>query len=208
MPPPPLPLRSKPVGPAPGTQPGAAPSARTPQCYRFFFAIKPDEATAQRIDAFAAHEVPGGRRLKLDHQHVTLALTGNFKDYPDALIARLLAAGGEVEADAFDLTLDRLSANRRVVVLCPEHVHPPLYALQRAIVAAMARHDVPLREGYEFSPHQALCYRKGAPFQRPIAGFSWHADAFVLVQSFVGLSRHEVIGRWPLRLPAPPAPAP
>lgn len=189
-----------PASPAPGPdQRAGTAQPALPQCVRFFFAIRPDEATALRIDTFAAAQVPDGRRLKLDHQHVTLALTADFKEYPDAVVAQLLLAGGEVKAEAFDLTLDRLSANRRVAVLCPEQVIQSLYALQRAIVTAMARHDVPMRDRWRFSPHQALCYRKGDPFIRPVEGFCWRAGEFVLVQSLVGLSRHEVIGRWPLR---------
>jgi len=48
---------------------------------------------------------------------------------------------------------------------------------------------------------------QGRAVPAAIAGFTWRADALVLVQSFVGLSRHEVIGRWPLRPSAPPVPA-
>ncbi len=168
------------------------------ECDRFFFAIRPDEETARAIDAFAASELPGLRRLKLAHQHVTLALTGDFPAFPDDLVRRLLAAGAEVRAEPFDLPLTLLSGSRRSVALCPEGPVAPLAVFQRQIAQAMARHDVPMREGWTFNPHQTLGYRKGEPFSRQVGGFVWTARDFVLVRSLVGLSRHEVLGRWPL----------
>ena len=169
------------------------------ECDRFFFAVRPDAVTARAIDVFTAREVPEGRRLKLSHQHVTLAITGDFDGYPETVAQALLLAGGEVEAVPFELRLTRLSASRRSVALCPEGQVPLLAVLQRAIADAMARHDVPMREGWRFSPHQTLCYRKGEPFTRRVEGFAWTAREFVLVRSLVGLSRHEVVGCWPLR---------
>jgi len=41
-----------------------------------------------------------------------------------------------------------------------------------------------------------LGYRDGAPFTQAIAPIGWTADAFVLVHSYVGWTRHDVIGRW------------
>lgn len=175
-----------------------AAAGAAPRCDRFFFAIRPGAETARAIDAFAEVELPGLRRLKVAHQHVTLALTEDFEEVPDMLVRKLLLAGAEVRAGPFALRLTRLSGSRRSVALCPEGRVPPLAALQRAIAGAMVRHDVPMREGWRFNPHQTLGYRKGEPFTRRIGGFAWEARDFVLVRSHVGLSHHEVIGRWPL----------
>lgn len=177
----------------------ASEDGRAHRCDRFFFAVRPDVATARAIDAFVAHELPDCRRLSVAHQHVTLAITEDFDAFPDTLVRHLLLAGGEVEAGPFDLPLTRLSGSRRSIALCPEGKVAPLAALQRAIAGAMARHRVPMREGWRFHPHQTLCYRKGEPFSRRIEGFIWTAREFVLVRSLVGLSRHDVMGCWPLR---------
>jgi len=168
------------------------------ECDRFFFAVRPDGETAHAIDAFAERELPGLRRLKPAHQHVTLAITGDFREYPGELVQRLLEAGAEVRAGPFELRLTRLSGSRRSVALCPEGRVAPLTVLQQEIADAMARHGVPMREGWTFNPHQTLGYRKGEPFSRRVEGFTWIARDFVLVHSLVGLSRHEVIGCWPL----------
>ncbi|TNE37735.1 MAG: 2'-5' RNA ligase [Sphingomonadales bacterium] len=168
------------------------------QCDRFFFAIRPDAETAAAIDAFVAREVPEGRRLPLAHQHVTLALTEDFADYPAGVVERLVLAGEEVKAASFEMRLTCLSASRHSVALCLERLEPSLIALQRAIAAAMTRQGVAMREGWRFNPHQTLCYRKGEAFTRMVEGFTWHVREFVLVRSLVGLSRHELVGCWPL----------
>ncbi|MGE4410203.1 MAG: 2'-5' RNA ligase family protein [Sphingobium sp.] len=171
---------------------------RRHQCDRFFFAIRPDAETAAAINAFVAREVPEGRRLPLAHQHVTLALTEDFADYPAGVVERLVLAGEEVKAASFEMRLTCLSASRHSVALCLERLEPSLIALQRAIAAAMTRQGVAMREGWRFNPHQTLCYRKGEAFTRMVEGFTWHVREFVLVRSLVGLSRHELVGCWPL----------
>ena len=54
------------------------------------------------------------------------------------------------------------------------------------------------RPGYRFSPHLTLGYRIGEPFSERVAPVSWTADEIVLIDSHVGRTRHEVLGRWRL----------
>ena len=180
----------------------AAPSR--PLAHRWFFALKPDEITARRTHAFAERELGEGGLLPPERHHVTLALTTDFERAPPGLVAALLRAGDAVTAAPFDLLLDQLSGSARTVALRPSHAVPPLRDLQRRIVAAMAAQGVVLRPDWAFNPHETLCYRKGTPFQRPVEGFRWAVSAFVLVHSFVGLSRHETLRQWPLRPPEDP----
>lgn len=165
---------------------------------RFFFAIRPDSGTARAINAFAVREVPEGRRVTPEHQHVTLALTEDVATPAPDLAARLLDAGAQVKGEPFDLMLDRLSASPRTAALVPSLPPPPLLDLQRRIVVAMVDRGVPLRKGWRFSPHQTLCYRRGEAFSRDVGGFVWSARELVLVRSLVGLGRHETVGCWPL----------
>ncbi len=43
-----------------------------------------------------------------------------------------------------------------------------------------------------------LGYRSGEPFSERVAPVSWTADEIVLIDSHVGRTRHEVLGRWRL----------
>lgn len=165
---------------------------------RFFFAVRPDSETARLIDAFAAGEVPEGRRVPVEHQHVTLALTEDVATPAPGLAAGLLEVGALVRGEAFDLLLDRLSVGRRTVALVPSRPPAPLIDLQRGIASTMADRRIAMRKGWHFSPHQTLCYGRGEVLSRPVVGFSWRASELVLVRSLVGLGRHETVGRWRL----------
>lgn len=175
-----------------------------PLAHRWFFALKPDDITARRTHAFAERELGTHGLLPPERYHVTLALTADFEREPPGLVAALLRAGDAVTAAPFDLPLDQLGGSARTVALRPAHAVPPLRDLQRRIVAAMTAQGLTLRPDWSFNPHETLCYRKEAPFQRPVEGFRWAVGAFVLVHSFVGLSRHETLRQWPLRPPEDP----
>lgn len=182
------------------------PDAPRPLAHRWFFALKPDDRLANRTYAFAVAQLGEARLLPAAHHHITLALTPDYTEEAPDLIAALLRAGDAVAAAPFTLHLDQLNGSGRTVALRPSHVVPPLLALQAAIAAAMAGQGVAMRADWHFSPHETLCYRKGAPFQRLVEGFHWPVTSFALVHSFIGQRRHETIGQWPLR-PATPAQA-
>ncbi|MEJ7933007.1 2'-5' RNA ligase [Sphingobium sp. AN558] len=168
-------------------------------CYRLFFAIKPDPVEARRIDHFAEGLAGTRPRIRLEHQHVTLAITQDHAIYPDALIGAMLGIGANIMAEPFDLMLDHLQFWAGSVALRPSRREPMLYALQREMGAAMSARGIALRPGWKFSPHQTLFHRKGSLDQRAIEGFCWRADRFMLVCSHVGHTRHERLGTWPLR---------
>ncbi|HWV11732.1 MAG TPA: 2'-5' RNA ligase family protein [Sphingobium sp.] len=131
--------------------------------YRLFFALKPPVTVARQTDHLA--ETLGGdeRRIRIEHQHMTLAVTADYVEYPYAVIKALLRAGTSVEAEPFDLRLDKLHFSNQSVALRPSRSVPLLNELQRAIADAMWRAGVALRPGWSFSPHQTLFYRKGPP---------------------------------------------
>ena len=179
-------------------------AAPAPLAYRYFFALLPDAVTARRIHAFAERTFGARGLMRPDRLHVTLAITPDF-DEPDLdLTTALLRAGAAVAAAPFDLTLDRLSGGQRTVALRPEHSLSPLRALQAGIARAMAEQGAAMRPDWRFNPHLTLVYRDGDNVSQAIEGFSWAVQEFVLIESLVGLTRHEVLGRWPLRAAADP----
>jgi 2'-5' RNA ligase len=180
-------------------------AARRPVlAHRFFFALKPDEVTANRTHAFAEREFGDRGLLAPERHHVTLAITDDYDQPYEGLIDALLRAGHRVAAAPFELVLDRLSGSARSVALRPEHVVPPLRDLQQAIAEAMAEEGLTARDGWRFSPHQTLGYRAGSPFSRRVEGFHWQVGGFVLVHSFVGLTHHETLHGWTLKAPENP----
>ena len=167
--------------------------------YRLFFAVKPPIIVARQIDYFAQNIAPDAHHIGIAHQHVTLAVTADWPDYPYERIKALRRAAIGIMADPFDLWLDRLSQGGRSAALRPSHGVDGLKRLQRQVVETMQRAGATLRPGWAFSPHQTLFYRDGRPDQRPIEGFGWRVEEVVLICSHVGRSRHEQVGAWPLR---------
>jgi len=171
-------------------------------CHRYFFALRPDRVTANRITAFAAERLGPKGLLSADRLHVTLALTPDMPTADAALAGALQRAGGAVRAAPFGLPLDQLSGGSGTAALRPAHRIAGLFKLQAAIAEAMRREGVPLRPDWRFHPHATLRYRKDAPFTEAVTDLGWPVTDFVLVHSLVGLTRHIVIGQWPLRAPA------
>lgn len=171
---------------------------RTGALYRLFFALRPSPMVARQTDYLAERLARGARRILPEHQHMTLAVTADYVDYPYAMIKALLRAGTTVMAEPFDLALDRLSFSNRSAALRPSSSVPRLKALQRSIIEAMRGVGVALRPGWSFSPHQTLFYREGRPGQKRIEGLHWQVEQFALLCSHVGHTRHETLGTWPL----------
>jgi 2'-5' RNA ligase len=171
---------------------------RTKALYRLFFALQPSPVIARQTDHLAESLANGARRILPENQHVTLAITSDYDDYPYAVIKALLRAGTTVMAEPFDLPLDRLSFSNKSAALRPSTSVPLLNALQRSIIDAMKGAGVAMRPGWSFSPHQTLFYRNGRPEQRRIEGFHWRVEQFALICSHVGRTRHETLGTWPL----------
>ncbi len=167
--------------------------------YRLFFALKPHPLVARQTDHFAERLASGAHRVRTDHQHMTLAITNDHADYPYEQVKALLRVGSAIAADPFDLQLHRLRGTNRSVALRPERTVAPLGQLQKQLQAGMAAHRAPLRRDWRFNPHQTLLYRDGAPFEERIDGFAWDVEAFVLICSHVGRTRHDILGKWPLR---------
>lgn len=175
--------------------------------HRYFFALKPEIRIANQTRAFAESALGTEGLLRPDRLHVTLAITGDFDVPQPAVVAALLRGGAAVRARPFDLVLDRLSASPRTTALRPARVLPDIRALHAAIAGAMIREGVALREGWRFSPHMTLAYRHGPPSVRPVQAIGWRVTEFVLVHSLYGLTRHDILGRWPLE-PLPDAQLP
>lgn len=97
------------------------------------------------------------------------------------------------------MVFDQLCGNGRHVVLRPSEAVPALDALQRRLADALARAGVGGWRGARFRPHVTLAYRAGAALNEWTEPVSWTVRDFVLIESLIPLTRHELRGRRPLR---------
>jgi 2'-5' RNA ligase len=131
------------------------------------------------------------------HLHLTLAITEDHDVPPKVQMDRMARIPGELWLRSFDLSLDRLTGGEGSLALCPSDKPSQLKLLQRQLRKTLALSGI-RRAGWRFNPHVTLLYRKGPPFSQPVAPISWRVDELVLVHSHVGLTRHDIVRRWPL----------
>ena len=71
--------------------------------------------------------------------------------------------------------------------------------LRKSIADAQRKAGLQVGGVSSFHPHVALQFGPMIDaIEESITPIQWHAREFVLLRSFFGQSRHEVIGRWPL----------
>jgi RNA 2',3'-cyclic 3'-phosphodiesterase len=196
----------------PGIEPAQPPTDR------LFFALQPDAATAERISALArglrgAHGLKG-KPLAKPRLHITLSFLGDFIGLPEALLAAAREAATRVRQAPIALHFDRVGSftgqpRRRPLVLRGDAGLQGVVALHDALTSALHGQGVRLADTRRFTPHLTLLYDARLLAEQRLDPIGWTANEFVLVDSHIGQSRHEVLGRFPLSAPAArPAPAP
>ena len=182
----------------------------------FFFALLPDEQARQEMTR-------AGERFRKSHRligtsvephdlHLTLCDMGKPEWLAHTLESVLMTAAGQVKATAFAVALDsamRLSAardNQFPFVLGADNPSAAAaLALRRAIAEAQQQLGLRVAGVSSYLPHVTLLRGSNIDaVQESMTPIGWPAREFVLIRSFFGQSRHEVIGRWPLGVePAP-----
>jgi 2'-5' RNA ligase len=173
---------------------------------RCFFALWPDAALAGALHALgkAAHADCGGRLMRRDTLHLTLAFLG---DIPDARVDDAMRVADAIAVEPFDLTLDRLGywKHNRIIWTggVPHAGHsmsPRLTFLADALAAGLRQAGFSL-DSRSFAAHVTLLRDArcaGVPaMPQPL---SWPAREFVLAESAPSRegAHYEIVARWPL----------
>ncbi|MEX3629466.1 MAG: RNA 2',3'-cyclic phosphodiesterase [Burkholderia sp.] len=179
--------------------------------HRFFFAVMPASDTAARIARdgrqLAAEASIGGRPLEAQRLHITLQLVGDVVYVPEIDLARARIAAANVDVPSFDLSLDQiLSFKGRPehwpLVLMPGAGVEALTDLQRQLAGSLRGAGLRV-SNRRFTPHLTLLYGTGKLDRRPIEPIAWTVSEFVLIHSWLGKTRYDVMARWPLMGGAP-----
>lgn len=177
--------------------------------HKLFFALRPDEETAERIARVvtAEHEVRGLAARLRPHRifHITLHYFGYFEGEPDdQVVAGASRAAAELVRPAFDLGFDRFAswgdetARHHPFVLTGGQGLEAVRELRDALVQRLVAHGfaAPLRA---YEPHLTLRYDKQPATTWALDLPGWVASEFTLVKSVQGQTRHDVLLRWPLQ---------
>jgi 2'-5' RNA ligase len=169
---------------------------------RCFFAVWPDEAAVAGLERIAAeaYGICGGRVMRRDTLHLTLAFLG---DLPAARIEDAMRIAGTIAVEPFGLTLDRIGYWRHNRILWAGGVSPRLTFLADTLANGLRSAGFKL-DDRPYSPHVTLLRDArctGSPvLPQPVA---WPVREFVLAESRQSRegSRYDIVARWPLVQP-------
>ncbi|HEY4291596.1 2'-5' RNA ligase family protein [Luteibacter sp.] len=188
-------------GDAPG--PAAnAPHVRGPWAQSrcdLFFALRPSIDEARRIHAFAvellaSHDV-SGNVFAPERMHITLEPIG--ADVDDAVVDTACRAADTVSFSTLDVRFDAVMSFSGPLVLLGSDGTDEVRKLRTELGCALADRGFRPRRAYE--PHLTICYdaqRRVA--KTPIEPIVFRVEAFALIKSHIGQSRHEVVRTWRL----------
>jgi 2'-5' RNA ligase len=173
---------------------------------RLFLATYPTEAAVARISQLQARLKAElklwGKPLQADRLHVTLCHLGDYAGLNDDVVRRANAAMTGKSFAPFDVTFDRVASfvNRAR--------NKPFVLQGKEGVAAAEAFQKQLHEGLKsaglgkwakpYTPHVTLLYDNQQVAEQAIEPITWRIEAFVLVHSELGKTRHHILQRWPL----------
>lgn len=175
----------------------------------YFYALIPDDDARREIAAtgerFRKSHRASGAVIGADRLHVLLCPLGKAERLRQPLEAALLEAGAAVHATGFRFTLDaamRFTARdgQFPLVLCADgNTVESATKLRKAIAAEQWRVGLQVSGVSSYLPHVVLIEGHTIEaIEDAISPIPWTVREFVLMRSFFGQSRHEVIGRWSL----------
>lgn len=172
----------------------------------FYFALRPDgSAAAVAVELARECRKRHGLRgmpVDADRLHVSLCPAMSRRGPRKGDVAVAMHAAAQVQAEAFDISFDRLCAfghgERRAVVLRCAAGKEPITRLRESLSRELVKAGLRWARG-SFVPHLTVLWgREAVPETRLDVPVCWRAGEFVLVHSLVGRSRHFDLGKWPL----------
>jgi 2'-5' RNA ligase len=166
---------------------------------RLFFALWPDDSVRAELARWSRelHAVCGGRPMRAENLHLTLAFLGNVED---ARVAEVERAAGEVAPRAATLVLDRPGywKHNRIAWAGASVVPPELAALVSGLREALAKSRIGF-DAKSFASHVTLLREAREPGAMPaLEPIEWRLAGFALIRS-VTLprgSRYEIRKSW------------
>ncbi len=165
--------------------------------HRLFLALPPPPELAARMTGLQ-QELGLARPVPADRLHLTLLLMPDYAHVPDGLAEAVAEEAARVRMPPFRVILDRAQGNGRNLVLQPSEPIEALAMFRERLGLSLVRAGIELRPGYRFSPHVTLSYNDRERISAEIEPLSWLVEEFVLIHSFVGLTKHVELGRWRL----------
>ena len=173
--------------------------APSPATHNLFFAVQPAAEERARIADLIASLRIGGVPMRLDRLHITTLSLVTGDVLPEGLAQEAAEIAGSIRMPAFRVIFDRLVGGNRSALMLPSEPLEALRMFRERLGFALMRAGIEFAQGGRFSPHVTLLYGGQPRPEQEIEPISWLVEDFMLIDSFIGETRHIEVGRWPLR---------
>lgn len=170
-----------------------------PGLHSLFFAIRPPEEKAREIRDLTASLSLGGTPVGVDRLHISLLALVWKGVVPDGLVEEAADVAQSVVMPPMHVIFDRAVGGSSSALLRPSEPLDALRMFRERLGFAMKSAGVDFVTGQRFSPHVTLLYGGQPMPEKEIDPITWVVDEFVLIDSHIGLTHHETVGRWPLK---------
>jgi 2'-5' RNA ligase len=167
--------------------------------HNLFFGILPPSEVGGRILSEAEPHVVRGKLVQPERVHITLLSLVVQGRIPPGLVQQAADMAAAVRACPFRVMFRYVATGPKSTVLTPDEPLDRLRMLREQLGFTLRRGGLDIRLQGRFAPHVTAAYGGQAQPERMIDPIVWTVDDFVLIDSHVGETRHEIVGRWPLR---------
>ena len=171
---------------------------RNADFYRYFLGVRPNPLIRQMLARIAAH---AGQEMDPELFHLTLCVIAEVGERDPFLLPRVRAALADQLLCSFRVALGRVRGGRKGAVVRTRGRQDEIQFFYRLLVRLLTTRGIePMHRKSGLHPHVTLGHVACAFDPHKIA-LEWFPDELLLIESEVGRTRHNVIGRWPLLPP-------
>lgn len=169
--------------------------------YSYFLAVRPGP---HWYPSFQRMAKVLGRPLRLDRLHLTLCMIGEGEERDRFVASRVRRALDGEPLPSFPVNLSRLVSGPRGARARTSGRQDELQDFYRALLRLLHVCGIePLHRKAGLHPHVTLSYERCPVLRLPIA-LPWYPAELLLIESEVGLTRHNPLARWALLPPRQP----
>jgi RNA 2',3'-cyclic 3'-phosphodiesterase len=174
-------------------------AAMEAQLYRYFLGFRPDLNLSRLLAAVGRQ---AGQRVRPQLLHLTLCVIAEARERDHFLLPRVRSALAGCSLSSFQIRLGRVHGGANGAMVNSLGRQEEIQNFYRALICLLAARGIaPLHRKSGLRPHVTLGHER-CRFDPYKAAFEWFPTELLLIESEVGLSRHNVLGRWPLLPPS------
>jgi len=173
-----------------------------------FFALRPDRTAALEADVIAGEFSKRygllGKSLGPNLYHVSVHGLGTFDGRNRGIELKAEDAASRIDCIDFPIRFGRAMSfagrdGKQPLVLVASDDNEELFDFHRQLGDAMRWSGLARKVRKTFTPHMTLLYDSQAVPEQEIEPLQWRVQAFCLIHSEQGFSRHTELQRWLMR---------